>query len=429
MLSLQEQLPVCPRLGHESHRVMRDGRYGSPPRQRFRCVGAFLDPDTGKRRLFHRFTPPMPRLMAAEGTCDTCDSAVATHAGPVTPRTYGFPIREVAAAFVAVGTGASYARAADRARAATGRPRMGGDRGGALVAEWLDLLAPVVLEQYAETTWPETLLLDKTWFMVENPATGTVQQAFAVLGAYGYPAASGEGPARPRLWGLWATPRATARDWEEFLRSLDTSIPPRLVVSDGELAIQTAVRAVWPELPGPSLPMPFLYRCEYHLIENGKQAMGRDNIHGHASFMRQELVGAFHSTVRWENLNQQAIGYRSTQQWLGALARQNIGHQVAVRNLLPGHRTSAALDTPLGRIRDFIDSRAFVLRNRRRTNLALGLMRLHLNGSDIERDYVTALRIHASRNDGLLPAQRNHKDAGAGSKTPRSQRVSASLRA
>jgi hypothetical protein len=36
------------------------------------------------------------------------------------------------------------------------------DQGGALVAEWLDLLAPVVLEAYAEKCWPETLVLDNT---------------------------------------------------------------------------------------------------------------------------------------------------------------------------------------------------------------------------------------------------------------------------
>jgi hypothetical protein len=34
-----------------------------------------------------------------------------------------------------------------------------------------------------------------------------------------------------------------------------------------------AVRAVWPVLPGPSLTMPFLARCEHHLHVNGAESM------------------------------------------------------------------------------------------------------------------------------------------------------------
>jgi hypothetical protein len=45
-------------------------------------------------------------------------------------------------------------------------------------------------------------------------------------------------------------------------------------------------------------------------------------------------------------------------------------------------------------VRDFLDSRSFVLRNKRRTNLMLTLIRNHLNGMDVERHYVTQLREH-----------------------------------
>ena len=71
-------------------------------------------------------------------------------------------MREIAAAFVAVGTGASHARAADRARLSAGRAQLGGEGGSALVAEWLGVLAPVVLDAHAEAAWPATLVLDKT---------------------------------------------------------------------------------------------------------------------------------------------------------------------------------------------------------------------------------------------------------------------------
>ena len=73
-------------------------------------------------------------------------------------------------------------------------------------------------------------------------------------------------------------------------------------------------------------------------------------------------------------------------------------------------------------------SRTFVLRNKRRTNLTLGLIRLHLNGVDIERDYGTRLREHLDASGGVLPAQRSGKDTGAGPRTDRRHRAVPSLR-
>ena len=165
-------LPTCPRPGHENRKVVKDGKYGNPPRQRFRCSDG---------AEFHRFVPEVPRHATRGGTCDTCDTEVASHRGAVTGRRYDFPVREVAAAFVAVGGGASYQRAALRARAASGRELLEGSWGGNTVAEWLDALAPVVLADQAETTWPETFVLDSTRFMVENIRTGTQTLAFNVL--------------------------------------------------------------------------------------------------------------------------------------------------------------------------------------------------------------------------------------------------------
>ena len=107
-------LPACPRPGHDDRRIVKDGKYGNPPRQRFRCS------HRDDREDFDRFVPQVPRHTTREATCDACDTAVASHLGPVTGRRYDFPVREVAAAFVAVGGGASFQRAALRARAAPG---------------------------------------------------------------------------------------------------------------------------------------------------------------------------------------------------------------------------------------------------------------------------------------------------------------------
>jgi len=81
----------------------------------------------------------------------------------------------------------------------------------------------------------------------------------------------------------------------------------------------------------------------------------------------------------------------------------------------------------VGRVRDFLSSRTFVLRNKRRTKRCPGLIRLHLNGVDIERDYGTRLREHLDAHGGVLAAQRSGKNAGAGPRTDRRDRVRASL--
>ena len=110
-------LPRCPHEGHEARPVVKDGKYGTPARQRFRCVGEVVNETSGEVRSFHRFVPELPRHVVQRGTCDTCDHEFSAHQGPVVGRRYDYPLREVAAAFVAIGAGASYLRAAQRARA------------------------------------------------------------------------------------------------------------------------------------------------------------------------------------------------------------------------------------------------------------------------------------------------------------------------
>ena len=96
------------------------------------------------------------------------------------------------------------------------------------------------------------------------------------------------------------------------------------------------------------------------------------------------------------------------------------------RHLLPAHHSTAALDQRLGRVRDFLDSRSFVLRTQRRTNLLLGLVRNHLNGADSERRYVAQLRAHLDQ--VTVAPQRSGYDTAAGPRTPAEDRLRASLR-
>ncbi len=407
-------LPACPRPGHRSHRVVKDGRYGAPPRQRFRCIG----PDG-----FHRFVPELPRREADDGVCDTCDSHVPAHRGPVVGRKYDFPVREVAAALAAVGAGASYQRAALRARASSGRPLLEGAWGGNSVAEWLDTCAPVVTAEQEESTWPETLVLDSTRFMVTNTWTQTTSLAFNVLGAYGYPA-SGHG--RPRVWALAAYHRATHVEWEDFLRRLDTSTAPTLVISDGVAEIGNAVQHVWPG--SASAPTPFVLRCEHHLRENAHEALRADGLDHWGSVRMTALNDAFRSPQGWAAFKETIWPkHAASFQWVQDNDAQVLA-QVAARPLLPAHYSTAALDAHLGTVRDFLDSRSFVLRNQSRTTAMLGLVRLHLNGTDSVVRYATALRAWLESHHGTPPAQRTGYDAGTSRRMPPTARQLASLR-
>jgi len=102
--------------------------------------------------------------------------------------------------------------------------------------------------------------------------------------------------------------------------------------------------------------------------------------------------------------------------------------QVTARTLLPAHHSTAALDTHLGTGRDYLDSRSFVLRNQRRTTAMLGLVRLHLNGTDITARYATALRAWLEAHHGTPGAQRTGYDAGTSRQLPAAARQVASLR-
>lgn len=351
-------LPACPRPGHQFRKVTKDGVYGTPPRQRYRCIGEVINPETGEVRNFHRFTPVVPRLVGE--SCESCGSHDTHSGGPAISRGYTFPIREIAAAFVAVGAGASYAHAADRARVSVGRERLGGGRGGALVAEWLDVLAPVVLDAYDEVTWPETLILARVTFAAKPRRVGDQRLAFHVLGAYGRDYDGQRG----RVWALRATRRGGPAEWEDFLRSLDVAGAPRIILADGEESIAKAVRAVWPHSTGQDYAHPI---CTKHPSARGNHGTGHSASHN-------RLVTAISVT-----------GDR--------------------RIRLPENHSTAALRTALAHVLDIIEPRSFSLRNKERTNLTLGLIRLHLNGIDIERQYSAIIRKHVEA-VGSLPPQR-----------------------
>jgi hypothetical protein len=387
-------------LGHHlaaGFRVCLDGTYGrAPARQRYRCI----DPAGS----FHRFTPELPREQTPGGLCVHCDSTVAAHLGPVVSRAYRHRLHLIAEALVAVGRGVSYARAAERARAAAGRQPLPGSS-GQMVAEWVDAWAPVLLDAFAETEQPETLVLDSTDFFWTNSQTRTRRREFAVLVAYGYTRRG-----RGRLWGTYASPTAQASDYLELLRRLRLPGPPASVVADDDRAIATAVRQLWPSVSGIEVAQPFLLSCEHHLRMGAQKALAVDRADAPQGRWMRRLDTAFRRPEGWDEFRHATSVLGQSAAWVKAHDKQ-LTHQVSVRHFLPPHYSNAAAESSAADLRNMLEQRSFSLRNANRTNLMLGLVRLHLTNRDDANAYHAVLREAATRNDGhALTAQRANRD-------------------
>jgi hypothetical protein len=151
--------------------------------------------------------------------------------------------------------------AAARARQRAGRFPADGDgvvrysRHGQLVADWVEVFAPVVFEPHRRWTWPTegSVLLDCVGFRAKatradgRPVTGPV--SFNVLAAAGYENGV------LRLWRLQSAPNVLTPDWAAFLSQLDGT-PPRMV-TDGHSGTINAVNALWPDADD--------WRSEWHL--------------------------------------------------------------------------------------------------------------------------------------------------------------------
>lgn len=382
--------------------MRRAGTYGkSSTRQLYACIA----PD-GTR---HRFAPVLPREHTTDGICAHCDTPLEPHTGPVVGRDYVHRLRLVTDALARVGAGVSYTRASNRARVAAGRDPVLGAGAGHLAAEWIDAWGPAVIETLRETDWPETLVLDSTDFWWTNTRTGDRRREFAVLVAYGYPGPRSRNP-RPRPWGIHAAPTARASDWVELLAGLDLPGPPRTIVSDDNRAVTAAVDQMWPAVPGPSLPAPFLHLCEHHLRENAVAALAADGVDHYGSVRMHALNTAFHSPAGWEAFTATLTAKQPTSRAWVARAESRVQTQVEVRHLLPLHYSTAAAEAVAADLKALLEQRSFSFRNKARTNRLLGLVRLHLAGLDDPDTYHTVLRTYAAEHGGRGRPQGGNRD-------------------
>lgn len=391
---------ACPRPEHAGSRVHLDGTYGRPGhrRQRYRCIPA----DGGRP---HVFTELLPREESWRERCDACERQVDRHEGPQAARGYQFVARGIAGALVAVGAGATYQHAALLARERASRfptdPETGElreTRHGQLVADWVELFAPVVFEPHRPQAWPSTgsLVIDDLPFRVRNPLQpGRAPVAFRVFCAMGYLAG------RPRMWRLEAFTDGSAQSWEAFLGSLPGV--PRRVVCELHNGQRAALERLWPETE--------VYLCEWHLqhaLERlCRNERRRNPQHAQAlDALAPRIERAFDGRHFWRPFVREvrAAGIEALDLWLDEMDPV-IEDQFARRGPASGRPADMPLSTggleQLARpVKDALYRRRFALKNRERLNRLLLLMQLHLNGLDRQTAYTTAIRDWLIANGG-----------------------------
>jgi len=403
---------ACPRPEHAGSRVRFDGHYGKPGhrRQLYRCV-----PANGDRA--HRFTELLPREEAWHDACESCERPVHLHEGPHAARHYQFVARGIAEALQAVGAGASYRQAALVARERARRLRADPDthqqrptRHGQLVADWVEVFAPVVFEPHRPSAWPATgsLLLDDLPFSVRDPASGRFRIAFRIFCAAGFERG------QPKLWRLEAFPDASQANWEAFLGALEGA-PPR-VVCDNHYGLNEAVRAAFPDAE--------LYLCEWHLrhaLERLMAKIRQEPQHRAAiDSLLPRVEAAFSGPSFWRHFLRDALAAETPRlsEWLegtGRIVEQQF-HRRGLRGQRPADMplTTSPMDGLIGPIRDALHPRRYGLKNRDRTNRLLLLMQLHANRQDDVLAYARDIRawLEASGGHPRIPRRAVTNPAG-----------------
>jgi hypothetical protein len=402
------EIPPCPDPSHARGRVVRAGWYGKRPhrRQRWLCRPGNGEPP-------HRFSEVLPRQATAEHYCVECSTRLERWEGQAGAREYLFSAREVGKALALAAAGESFQRAARAARSAAHRTHRGltGDRhrprdpnlDGQIVANWVDVLAPIITTEELPGAWPECLAIDSLEFRINRgPRAG---QSFHVFAAVGYAIA---GP--PRLWWMAAFPRRTEACWREFLEALEGR--PALVVTDFDKALRKALRGVF---PGSGDRAPELRLCELHVkrtLEKGLSPLDERPDHpvmdtfGKALWDERRWA-AFEAEVKRAH-ERSAPQLPGMIRWLQAYGPA-VGAQLRTRGGR-GPRSIGAAEAALRQVEKAFLGRSQSFGNRARLDTLLALMTLHANGDADAGRWADRLRERLHPRGGLAPQQRPHDD-------------------
>jgi len=359
------------------------------------------------------FTELLPREEAWRGACEHCERPVERREGPKAPRHYQFVARGIAEALHAVGAGASYRRASLVSRDRAHRFRFDRETGelresdhGQLVADWVELFAPVVFEPVRPSFWPAegSLLFDHLPFRVRAlDASGrripAGRVAFDVFCAVGYVAG------KPKLWRAEAFPTAHPANWSAFLAALPGE--PKRIVCDAHGGMLQAICERWPETE--------LHQCEWHLqhaLERLLAKEARRNPDAELEQLRTRAEGALTGPSFWRPFVRAAkmVENESLDHWI-AVNGPTIEAQFA-RRPPPSRRpvdmplTTSALEQVTRRIATALYPRRYALKNRERLNRLLMLQQLHVNGHDDVHAHAQTIRAWLENNGGRPAGQR-----------------------
>ncbi len=402
--------PRCPIPGHCGRRVLLAGTYGLPGhrRPRYRCVPELPGEAT------HTFIEPQPRQIT--------DGAVCLK-GPRTPRNYEFPIKEIAAALVAMGRGLTYKEAAARARTHANRFRQ--DRyssHGQLVADWVELFAPVVFAKLGPSAWPtvDSLVLDHLPFRI--PAVNASGKAIpAGIVAFDIMAAMGYENHRAKIWLLGASPTVLTGDWLAFLNRLPGDV--ERVVTDGHGGTIGGACRRWPTA--------VMWRSEWHISKAIQRLLAQDKVP--ETDPAWNLRDIYDSAADWTvyvALADTAAAPR-LRRWVkwhdSDLATQIANRPNPVKDGTP--LTTGGLEHLLEPIKVAVNPRKQAFTNRRRLDCLLMLMQLELNRQADELVYAKVISDWLSANQlpdkrpGTAPLLRRSVVDHGGSSLPSPQSV------
>lgn len=389
---------------------MRAGWYGraGQRRQRWLCK-----PLNGKP---HRFTETLPRIVedpTAVHRCDTCATELEPWEGQPAPREYGFTARHIGFALARVAAGASYRSTAaqvremahrelskDVGKTAGGKPLPPANQHGQLVADWVEVFAPVIWAAHAPTTWPVRVAVDEMTFTLSHTREEVrSKHRFAVLAAAGYGAHG-----RAYIAAVEAVPRANTAQWRAFMRRLGGQ--PEIAVTDGG-AVARAAATSWPGA--------HLRRCEWHLGKNLLDALPEVVRKDPAHPLRELLAGALRTEESWDAYQRAVADHAAARRGFAGALVQTQNLDAIVRTHIPtrvalGPHSTGQVEEFFHHLRLTVGDRAMRLSNKRRADALLLLLAAYRNGWVNEDRWTATIQDRLLELHGSPPDQRRHTD-------------------
>jgi hypothetical protein len=280
---------------------------------------------------------------------------------------------------VLLGRGTAYYVAAVEARDRTGRPRSEDTN---LTVHWLERFAPAIIEALLpKPTKLGIVLIDALPFNVAAPD----DRGFPIPGGrmiFNVMAAArqrrkGEPIEMLRLEGSWSK---DLRVWRAFMNRLPGDA--ERIVSDAEQAILKTSQLRWPNAKRAV--------SEWHVIRRAETILVTAQRHSRRDPLYVGLRQSLKSAAAWRRFVRlaRASGIAELEAWIIDLETV-VEPQLARRD---HPRTTGALESALARVKKDLALQRASYKDLPRLNLILGLMTLHANRTDRERDYTEIIR-------------------------------------